>query len=61
MARTPTHGRVDIGPKDEFPKFPANSPFAAYDKQPVNGIAVTSTPTKGFSDAEVFSFVDNAA
>jgi dienelactone hydrolase len=61
VVQPPAHGRVDIGPKDDFPKFPPNNPFAVCDKQSVHGIAVTYTPAKGFSGADVFSFVDAGA
>jgi dienelactone hydrolase len=61
VVQPPAHGRVDIGPKDDFPKFPSNNPFAVCDKQPVHGIAVTYTPAKGFSGTDVFSFVDAGA
>lgn len=60
VVQPPEHGRVDIGPKDDFPKFPPNNPLAACDKQPVHGIAVTYTPAKGFQGSDVFSFVDDA-
>jgi dienelactone hydrolase len=61
VVQPPEHGRVDIGPKDDFPKFPANSPFAACNKSPVHGVAVTYTPAKGFSGGDVFSFADDGA
>jgi dienelactone hydrolase len=56
ILQPPAHGRVDIGPKDDFPKFPASSPFAACDRTPAQGVAVTYTPAKGFSGEDVFSF-----
>jgi dienelactone hydrolase len=59
IVQPPAHGRVDIGPKDDFPRFPAGSPFAACDKYPVHGVAVTYTPAKGFLGEDVFSFCED--
>jgi len=59
VVQPPQHGRVDVGPKDGFPKFPAGSPFAACDKNPVHGVAVTYTPANGFSGADAFSFTED--
>jgi dienelactone hydrolase len=56
---SPVHGRLDIGPKDDFPKFPASSPFAACNKNPVHGVAITYTPAKGFLGQDAFSFADD--
>jgi hypothetical protein len=56
---SPAHGRLDIGPKDDFPKFPASSPFAGCNVNPVHGVAVTYTPAKGFSGQDVFSIADD--
>jgi dienelactone hydrolase len=61
LIQQPAHGRVDIGPKDDLPKFAATSPFAICNKTPVRGVAVTYTPAKGFSGQDVFSFVDEGA
>jgi hypothetical protein len=59
ILRPPAHGRVDIGPKDDFPDFPGDSPLAACDKRLVHGVAVTYTPAKGFSGKDVFSFCED--
>jgi dienelactone hydrolase len=59
IVQPPAHGRVDIGPKDDFPGFPADSPLAACDKRLVHGVAVTYTPAKGFSGEDVFSFCED--
>jgi dienelactone hydrolase len=59
VVQPPAHGRVDIAPKDDFPKYPASSPLALCDKTPVHGVAVTYTPAKGFLGSDVFSFVDD--
>ena len=61
VVQPPAHGRVDIGPKDDFPKFPANSPFAACNNTVVHGVAVSYTPAKGFAGGDVFSFTEDGA
>ncbi|MDR3533808.1 MAG: prolyl oligopeptidase family serine peptidase [Rhodopila sp.] len=61
IVQPPTHGRVDIGQKDDFPKFPANSPFAVCNKNPVHGVAVTYTPAQGFTGEDVFIFAEDGA
>lgn len=59
VVQPPRHGRVEIGPQDGFPKFPAGSPFAACNKRPVHGVAVSYTPATGFSGADAFSFTED--
>ena len=61
IVQPPAHGRVDIGPKDDFPMFSADSPYAACDKYPVHGVAVTYTPAKGFMGEDLFSFCEDGA
>jgi len=57
----PRHGRLDIGPKDGFPKFSADSPFAICNKNSVHGVAVTYTPAQNYLGEDFFSIAEDAA
>ena len=61
IVQPPAHGRVAIGPKDDFPRVSSDSPFAACDNYRVHGVAVTYTPAKGFMGEDVFSFCEDGA
>jgi dienelactone hydrolase len=57
----PKHGRLDIGPQDDFPKFSADSPFAICNKNPVRGVAVTYTPAQSYTGEDFFSIAEDGA
>jgi len=59
--QSPKHGRVEVGPEDDFPKFPADNPFAVCNKNPVQGIAVTDTPTPDHTGEDLFSIAEDGA
>lgn len=58
VVQPPKHGEVDIGQKDDFPRFQANSPLAVCNQHPVRGIGVSYTPAKGFMGEDTFTFAE---
>jgi len=59
VVQAAAHGRVDIGEKLGFSRFPADSPFVVCNTHPVQGMAVTYTPTKAFNGEDFFSFAED--
>jgi hypothetical protein len=59
VVQQPQHGQVDIGRKVGLPRFPPASPFAVCNKNPVQGVAVTYTPAKGFTGPDSFALVED--
>jgi dienelactone hydrolase len=57
----PQHGHVEIGPKESFPRFPADSSFAVCNHVPVHGIAVTYSPAQNYKGPDAFSIVEDTA
>ena len=60
VSQPPAHGVAAILPAEQRPRFPAGNPYAACNAVPVAGVAVTYTPTPGFTgqDAMVFEETD---
>jgi hypothetical protein len=54
----PMHGHADIDRSTAFPRFPDDSPFAVCNTSPVQGVAVTYTPAKGFTGEDFFAFAE---
>jgi hypothetical protein len=58
VVQLPQHGQVEIGQKSDFPRFAQTSPFSVCNKSPVQGVAVTYTPVKGFNGQDFFAFAE---
>jgi hypothetical protein len=55
IIQPPAHGTSTVGPREEHPAFPANSPFAACSAALVPSTGVTYTPTLGYSGSDALT------
>jgi len=56
VSRTPAHGLAFAVRRDDFPRFPPTNPLAVCNRTRVPGMAITYSPTPGFTGDDALTF-----
>jgi hypothetical protein len=59
VSRTPEHGTATIADAQRQPHFPPNSPYAACNAVPVDGVTLSYAPAPGFTGSDALTFEEN--
>jgi dienelactone hydrolase len=61
IAEKPSHGTAYVAAREQYPAFPANSPYAACNATRVRAVGVTYTPAPGYAGDDVLTIEETDA